>query len=98
MPSPFAAIETRINQGVIGLLANAEADFGSGLVVSGVFDEFPATAFEVVNNPKPQFRCIESAVAAVNKSAAVTIRGIAYTVWSKERDGVGMVLIDLNKA
>lgn len=96
MPSPFAAIEQRINQGVIALIANAEADFGGGLLVSGVFDEFPAVAFEVVNNPKPQFRCLSSAVITVNKNAPVTILGVNYTVWNKD-DSTGMAFIDLNK-
>lgn len=98
MPSPFAAIEQQINQGALALIANAEADFGSGRIVSGVFDEFPATVFEVVNNPKPQFRCLAADLLTVNRNDAVTIRGVPYTVWAKEYDGTGMVTVDLNKA
>jgi hypothetical protein len=98
MPNPFAAIEARVNQHAVGILANAEADFGGGLIVSGVFDEFPAMAFDLVNNPKPQFRCLQSAISSVLKNAAVTIRGISYTCYAIDRDGTGLVTIDLNKA
>jgi len=97
MPNPFSAIEAIVNQGTLALIANAEADFGSGLVVSGIFDEFPAVAFDVVSNPKPQFRCLQSAVSTVVKNSAVAINSVSYTVYSKSPDGTGMTVIDLNK-
>lgn len=95
MPSPFAAIEASVNQRAIGMLANAEANFGGGLVVSGVFDAQPMVVFDAVQGTNPQFRCLSSLVTSVDQGEAVTINATAYTVASIDRDGAGMALIEL---
>lgn len=97
MTSPFAAIETSINQRAIGMLANADADFGGGLVVSGIFDSEPIINYEVQSN-SPQFQCLASTVTSILKGAAVTINAVAYTVKAKEPDGAGFMRLELTKA
>jgi hypothetical protein len=97
MASPFAAIEERVNQSLVNKLSNADADFGGGLVVSGIFDKAPELNFDVQSS-SPQFECLESSVSSISIRAAVIINDVNYTVKSIEPDGVGMVLIQLLEA
>lgn len=97
MANPFAAIEASINQRALGMLANADADFGGGLVVSGIFDAAPIVSFDVQSN-SPQFQCLESLVSSVVRGAAVAINGTNFTIQNKTPDKTGWVTFDLLKA
>lgn len=98
MANPFAAIEASVNQRAIGMLANADADFGGGLVVQGIFDAQPVVVFDAVQSTNPQFRCLVSLVSSVDQGEPVTINGISYTVASIDREGSGMAMIELATA
>jgi hypothetical protein len=95
MPAPFAAIENLVNQRAVGMLANAEADFGGGLIVSGVFDASPVQLFDVVDAVRPQFRCLASLVATVTEGDSVTINAVSYKVANVDPDGTGMTTLVL---
>ena len=97
MSTPFAAIESLVNQRALGMLANAMADFG-GAAVQGVFDARPALAFDQVQVSNPQFRCLSALVPSVGEGDAVTINAVAYTVASIEHDATGMARIELERA
>lgn len=98
MPTPFAALEQRINAAVERHLANREADFGGAVgVVAGIFRNEYAESFGIAGSG-PVFECDAARVAGVAAGASVTIGGIAYTVAAVRPDGSGMVTFTLEEA
>jgi hypothetical protein len=97
MAAPFAALETRLNAAVVAHLANAEADFGGGVVVAGEFSNGYAAALGVAGT-NPGFLGQSTDLAAVTRGSTVTISGTTYTVVAIEPDGTGMTRLDLEKA
>ena len=90
----FAAIEQKINSAVIKRLSNAQANFGGGLLVDGIFDAFPVDTYEVQSN-NPVFQCNESEVSTVLRGASVVINSITYTVENKISNKAGWMLLEL---
>jgi hypothetical protein len=97
MPTPFAAIEARINAAVTSHLANATADFGGGVVVEGMLDAAYTDAMGMAGT-RPRLRIIASTVPADAEGAAITIGGNGYTVETVRPDGYGMLELYLNEA
>lgn len=93
----FAEIEARINLATIAKLANADADFGAGLVVAGIFNALPIVSYDV-QSTNPRFECLAAAIPLVATGTPVTIRTVAYTVQNLEPNGAGMVALDLTRA
>lgn len=93
----FADIEARINLATIAKLANADADFGAGLVVAGIFNALPVVSFDV-QSTNPRFECLEADISTVAVNTPVTIRGVAYSVQNIEPNGAGMAVLDLTRA
>ncbi len=97
MPTPFAALEARVNAGVFARLANATADFGGGNVVDGIFEDEYIAALGIESSG-PRFSCLVSALPAGYRSASPVIRGAAYVVGEANPDGAGMTTLILEKA
>lgn len=97
MPTPFAALEARVNAAVFAHLANATADFGGGVVVDGVFDNAYAIAFDALAGTAPMFRCEAPAVSSVTVGQGVSIGGVGYEVVDLQPDGAGVVRMILEK-
>ncbi|MDP3322646.1 MAG: hypothetical protein Q8S71_03765 [Hydrogenophaga sp.] len=96
MPA-FSAIEQKINAACIKRLSNAQADFGEGLLVDGIFEADPLINFDV-QSTIPQFQCLEGSVALVSRGRSVVINSINYTVKTIEPDGAGFTRLELLKA
>jgi hypothetical protein len=71
MPTPFAALEARLNTAVFAHLANASADFGGGVVVDGIFDTDPADAFGVVSGHQMRLRVPRTGLGTLARGATV---------------------------
>jgi hypothetical protein len=93
----FSATEQKINAACMRRLANAQADFGGGLLVDGIFDSLPVDEYGTQSNI-PQFQCLSSDISAVSRGAGVVINSVSYTVKIIEPDGTGMALVELTKA
>jgi hypothetical protein len=92
MPTPFAAIEARVNAGVHSRLANATATIDGTDTVDGVFDNgFTASLGGLVEDAAPSFRCLTTQVPAVAHGTPVTINAVDYTVIGVQPDGTGAV-------
>lgn len=97
MPTPFAALEARVNAAACARLANASADFGGGAVVDGIFDNAYASA-DMMAGTEPVFQAETASVSAVTRGSAITINGTAYLVRIREDDGTGWTVLLLEKA
>lgn len=95
MVAPFAALEARVNAAVFAKLANATADFGSGVLVDGIFREQYAESFGILPNDSPTFEAGSASLAGILVGAALSINGTAYAVASKQPDGTGKTLLAL---
>lgn len=96
MPTPFAALEARINAAVDQHLSNATAVFAGGATVDGLF----SMAFVEqlgVEGMRPIFSVRDAALPAVTHGTAVTINATAYRVVGIQPD-VGRTSLLLEKA
>lgn len=92
MASPFAAIESRINDSVFKHLANREATL-NGVTVSGIFDDAYSAAMigDVgMENTQPMFTLKTSLVIGDPVGQTITIDGIGYMVANHRPDGSGV--------
>lgn len=100
MAAPFAALEARVNQSVFSRLANAQADFGGGLVPV-IFDN--AYAHGGVGpigmaGTQPMATLKTADVPANPIGQTVTINAIAYAIAEHQPDGAGVSTLFLERA
>lgn len=95
MAAPFAAIEARINAAVVSHLANATADFGSGVVVDGVYDADYGDPLGLVAGSSKVFMAESALMTSFTVGQALTLGGTSYTVAAIEPDGTGMTRLRL---
>lgn len=101
MPSPFAALETRVNRAVLARLANAQAQLDGGADVDVIFDEAysQSTAGSIglaSNGPAIELDTALVPAGPVGKSAVV--RGLNYTIAEHHPDGTGVSVLLLEHA
>ncbi|QRM19556.1 hypothetical protein GBK02_09150 [Dechloromonas sp. TW-R-39-2] len=93
MPSPFAAMQSRIKSACLAKFANVTAMI-DGVAVDGTFDEIPDAAFgDLVPDTAPTFSCAESVALSVD--SVVSISGTEYRVASVMPDGRGALVARL---
>lgn len=93
--TPFAEMTAAMNNAIVEFLADVEADFGSGVVVPGLFNTMPAEAFGTVSGYRPSFQAASAALSSVAVGAALTISGVAYLVVEKVTDrGMSTLTLD----
>lgn len=100
MPTPFTALESRLNTAVFSRLANVQASV-DGLFVSGIFDnehtlaQYGQIGFE---SARPMLTCQTSAVPSPAVGAEVSIGADNYTIFAHEPDGTGLSRLTLERA
>lgn len=93
MPTPFAALQTRLNSAQIKHLADKTMLVG-GNEVTGIFNKDYVDPFNVETSA-PMFFCKESDVGVVAHGYAVVDGSTSYIVRAVQRDGLGMVRLIL---
>lgn len=91
MPTPFAALESRVNAAALAKLANATATI-AGQAVDGVLSQAFVEQLGV-EGLRPTFTAIESALPPVAHGAVVTIGAVTYSVVGVQPDAGVTVLI-----
>lgn len=100
MPSPFAALEARVDQAVFARLSNADGVV-AGVPMSGIFDDdYQQAGVGPIGmaSSQPVFTVPAWPVPAAAVGQAVTVRGRSFTVGAVEPDGAGMVRLLLEVA
>lgn len=95
MPTPFAALETRVNTATTAMLANAVATI-SGQPIDGVFSK----AFVEdggVESVRPVFIARTAVFPAISHGLPVVIFGVNYTVIGNQPDN-GVTTLILERA
>lgn len=92
--TPFAEMTAAMNSVIVDFLADAEADFGGGVVVQGLYRKPPAEVFGMVSGCRPSFEATDAALSGVAVDASVTIGGTSYVVAEKSVDQ-GMATLQL---
>lgn len=91
----FDRLETRVSAACVKKLANAEADFGGGKGVSGIFRNPHAEGFGgVISGSKPSIEVQSDDIVGIDRGAPVNIGGIQYTVYDL-RPSDSMTIVDL---
>lgn len=99
MPSPFAALETRVNSAVFNRLSNVECVL-SGITVSGIFDQaydVAGAGLSGLSSSTPAFTLPTSAVPASPVGMALAVRGVNYAVAEHQPDGSGLSVLILER-
>lgn len=100
MPTPFATLESRLNQAVFARLANKSATLAQAgvppglddLAVTGIFDK----AFELgsvgigMASTQPVFTMATSAITGEPVGQTLTVDGVTYLIVAHEPDGSGI--------
>lgn len=94
----FAEMTTAMNAAIVDFLADAEADFGNGVVVSGLFRDLPVESFGVISGSKPSFEGLTEVLGAVVVDDTVSIKGVEYVVAEIPRPRDGMTTLILETA
>lgn len=98
MTQPFAALQEDLSAEVVGLLADAEADFGGGRIVPGLFRNPSVEGLGgMFSGSKPSIEVQTSALVGIDRRAPVSIGGVQYTVYDLRPDA-GMTIVDLEPA
>lgn len=95
--TPFAELNTAMNVAIVNFLADAVADFGSGVTVAGLFTQKPSEAFGIVAGNRPIFEACSVSLASVSEGTAVRINDVDYVVAEITEDA-GMTAIHLELA
>lgn len=98
MTATFAAVQQRIASATQKHLADATADFGSGVTVDGLFRLPYGEAFGLVAGNSPSFEAPSGDLSGIARGASVTINATAYKVAEIKPDGQGMTLLVLEEA
>ena len=93
MPTPFAALQTRLNSGQIKHLSDKTLIVG-GNEVTGIFNNNYVDPFNVETSA-PMFFCKESDLGVVTHGFAVIDGTDSYIVRSVQPDGMGMTRLIL---
>lgn len=93
----FAAIEERINDAVIRRLANATADFGSGVAIGAIFDNNYKSVFDI-DASGPAITVSSAALPSSAHGTPVSVNGVSYTVSGARPDGTGITVLALAEA
>lgn len=97
MPAPFAAIEARVNNAVVGHLANAMA-IVKGNPVPVVFDRLYSEALDGdAAAYAPVVMGKDADLVGVIYGESITVHSQAYTVVEIEPDGTGLTRMRLRK-
>lgn len=95
MPTPFAALQDRVNDAVVAHLANKTFVI-KGVDVDGSFDnEFVMVEF--VETKKPVFTCKSADVVGVVHGDTVVSGSENYKIQGMQPDGKGMIKLILEK-
>ena len=101
MPTPFAALESRVNAAVMRRLSNREAAYvpvagGAPRMVLGIFEAQYGTDLErMAGDIFPAFTCKSADVADVSRGATLLIDATSYEVVEPMPDGAGFTVLRL---
>lgn len=99
MATPFAAVESAVTAGALGLLANATLAWGVSSTADGIFDNRSATLLgDLVSGTEPVFMGLTSQIGGIAYGTAVTCNATSYTVARNEPDGSGVTRLTLQTA
>lgn len=99
MATPFAAIESAVNSGALGVLANATITWGVSSTADGIFDNRSTTLIgDLVAGSDPVFTGLTSQIGGIAYGTAVTVSSTAYTVARNEPDSLGVTRLTLQTA
>lgn len=94
--TPFAEMQTAMNAAIVGFLADAVADFGGGVTVSGLFRTPPAEAFGLIGGHRPTFQAHSADLASIAIGTAVSIASESYLVAEKQTEsGLTTLVLEL---
>lgn len=96
MSNPFASIDTTLSSVALAAVNNADLVWGSQRLAC-LFDAAYQDPSGLVNS-RPQARVVSELVETMTAGAAVTLRGVAYTVQAIEPDGAGLSTLVLRRA
>lgn len=103
MPTPFAALETRLNAAAQSRLANAQASINGAAAVAGFFDRQHADALSYISGSRPVFQAPASLLGSVLEGDAIVISKddgtplFAGEISRAEPDGSGWVALNLQE-
>lgn len=99
MPTPFAALEARVNAVVLAKTANTTASIG-GVEVDGVFENEHAVAGGGLGMAmtNPRFTLPTDRVPEAPEGLQITCKNDLYTVVEHEPDGTGLSVLVLERA
>lgn len=92
----FAELTATMNDRIVEFLADAEAVFGWGGIVQGIFRNPPAQAFGMIEGCAPTFEAVSDDLAGADRGDSATINGTAYIVAEKRTDA-GMTTLVLEE-
>lgn len=99
MATPFAAIESAVNSGALGVLANATLSWGVSSTADGIFDSRSTTLLgDLVSGSDPVFTGLTSQIGGIAYGTDVTVASTSYTVARNEPDGLGVTRLTLQTA
>lgn len=99
MATPFAAVESAVNAGALGLLANATLTWGVSSTADGIFDNRSSTLLgDLVAGSDPVFTGLTSQIGGIAYGTSVSVSATSYTVARNEPDGMGVTRLTLQTA
>lgn len=101
MASRFAELEARVSGAVLRHLANAEATFGNGQAVAGIFDNGYAlgnVGLTGMASTQPTFTLPTASISGEPVGQTLMVNAISYYVSAHEPDGTGMSRLILELA
>jgi len=93
--TPFADLQTSVNDAVMTTLADTTATWGA-ITVPVIFAA-PASEALGVSGYAPKATALESDLPGIGEGDAITISGRPYVVVAAEPDGAGMVNLQLRE-
>lgn len=101
MASRFADLEARVNGAVSKHLSNAEATFGNGQAVAGIFDNGYAlgnVGMSGMVSTQPTFTLPTASISGEPVGQTLVVNATSYYVSAHEPDGTGMSRLILELA
>ena len=95
--TPFAEMQSAMNAAIVDFLADAVADFGGGVTVSGLFRSPPAEAFGIIGGHRPTFQAHSADLAGITIGKSVSIASESYRVSEKQTES-GLTTLALELA
>lgn len=91
--TPFDDLQALLNEQVVANLADAVADFGGGITVSGLFRDPVADALGM-GGSAPTFQALAADLESIPYRSPVSIKGVNYQVAGKRREN-GLITLEL---